>query len=352
MINKLVLDSSKFFEKIGKAVIFHDFDLDGCCSAAIIARIIKEKFNQFPKIVANYHHFGIFKKIEKEKNFDTLIFCDIPELNEKKIDKIGKKKRVLIIDHHSPLHFKNATYCNPRTLKRNIYIPTTYLAYKIAKFLKIKVPAWIVVCGVLADKGIKECKNVLKELKKENPELINKIKFDEEFLFEKTKIGKVTKFLSNQTFYLFENSNLIAKKLAIEDSYEKILKDKKLKKIDKKVKNEVKSLLKEFKKKRIVCGKFIYFEIKTPIRIKSLIANLLSRKFKNKIIVIGQKFGRNLELSFRGSKQIKIDLNEFCEKASKIVPTFSGGGHEKACGARMKYLKKEKLLEFLKNYRI
>jgi len=340
---RVVKPAIKFFEDIkGNCLIIHDYDTDGCCSAAIIARILRNKKIKY-KLFSSYHQFSINKRFLK--NFDNLIFCDIPEIDKKLIENL-KNKKILIIDHHKPIKYKNAIYCNPRVFKKDIYIPTTFLTYKIAESLKIEIPTWIAACGILADKGVKNCKEVFNKLRKER--MLKKAIYDENYLFDKTKIGKITKFISSLTFYYWKNSSIVSKELAIEDSYKSFLKNKKFIKAFNFIENEKRRIFEEFKKKRIKINDFIFFEFKSKINLKSLIATLLARRYKDKVLLVGQKFGKYLDVSLREGEKCEYDLRKLIEKMKKFIPKLVGGGHERAAAFKMNYKQKDELLNFLK----
>jgi nanoRNase/pAp phosphatase (c-di-AMP/oligoRNAs hydrolase) len=109
------------------------------------------------------------------------------------------------------------------------------------------------------------------------------------------------------------------------------------------VEKEFKKLVANFNKKRkLVKKNIIFYEIPSKLAIKSSLAGYLVQFCKDEVLVIAQKFGDHIDVSFRRGENVKTDLNKMAKKAVKGIPDSQGGGHEAASGARIpaKYIAK------------
>jgi oligoribonuclease NrnB/cAMP/cGMP phosphodiesterase (DHH superfamily) len=209
--------------------------------------------------------------------------------------------------------------------------------------------AWIAAVGVLTDHGVSNATDLFDFVKKNLNHLIGDTKIDENELFAHSFLGTLAKILDSARIVEGrKGSQMTANFLAESKSYEDIFNDESADKCpllywSEAVKREFKRLVADFNKKRkLLKGKIIYYEIPSSMSIKSSLAGYLTQFYKDKILVIAQKFGNNLDISFRRGDKVKTDLNKMARKAIHGISDSEGGGHESAAGARIpvKYIAK------------
>lgn len=151
-------------EKLGSgkeiAVLF-DADADGASAAALLVIYLMKKTGNYPnKLISCFH--DVDTKLEDVK--DCLIF--ILDTTPKRYDS----SNFIVIDHHMIKHkMKEALFFNPREKDPQLYLPTSYLVYKI---LDMPVDAsWIATIGIKADKAEEQCKDLLNKAYRAFPEL-------------------------------------------------------------------------------------------------------------------------------------------------------------------------------------
>ncbi|OYT42070.1 MAG: hypothetical protein B6U78_02205 [Candidatus Aenigmarchaeota archaeon ex4484_224] len=321
-----------FLKKVkGNCLIVHDSDCDGICSASIFLKIFKKM--KIKAKVLNKERINE-KIIEK---FDCLIFLDIPRIEESVIEKI-KKKKVLIVDHHFPVRYpKKFVYINPRIYEKNAYIPTSCLSYVIGKeFLEKNEICWLGLVGTICDKGEKNCKWIRKDCKK----------IDEYIYVFANVVNSCRIFNEN-------NSSFVAKVLAKSQNYIEILKGNKKEhlKILKwyfESQREIEKILKNFEKEKIEKNGYVFFEVKSKLFFKSTIASILAEKIKKKVLVVFQERNGKIEISLRRGKGCRKNLLKIVEKVLKKVKG-SGGGHPQAAGLKIEKINRKKLIEIFMN---
>jgi single-stranded DNA-specific DHH superfamily exonuclease len=339
----------KFFKNInGNLAIAFGHDCDSIASASIIYKLTK-KLKLKPKLVVSLHNFEIDEKTEKSlKNFENIVIVDIGDTPEERINKIASFKNLLIIDHHIPKNY-NCYYVNPRLYNKNVYMPTSYIAWLIYKeFFDDNEILWIASFGTLGDFGAKNNKDLFKLLKKKNPELIGDCKIEDRELFEKSLTGKIAKMVDScRIFEGIEGVKYVTNLIARSKSYEELLKDKKINQIYQKLERAFKNELKKLEKRKIEIGEFLVYEIKSKLNLKSSLASYLPKVFPNKIIFVAQKSEEGYyEVSVRRGINRKVNLAKLVEEISRNIKA-KGGGHPTAAGMRVDDLKE--LIEFLKN---
>lgn len=149
----------KFLGKISpsdRLVLMYDTDVDGICAATITLMGLKKLGIKISRTFAG-NCYEIGKMLMKMK-FDRAIVLDAA------IDRVPAKKHVLILDHH-PTNDLNSGYVvhiNPRLEMLDIYQPATYVAYKFfSSFLDIKGMEWVAVLGTVGDYAYRDCRDVL-----------------------------------------------------------------------------------------------------------------------------------------------------------------------------------------------
>jgi|GEM_PF-2301023 single-stranded DNA-specific DHH superfamily exonuclease len=339
LIEKTLKPALEFFkeiENLKKGLIICGHDLDTICSTVILLDLLK-KLKKDVKFYVSKFNFKVSKDcinhIKKTKPQFVLI-PDVSTIEVEDLNELIKFSKVLIIDHHEVKeYYKKVFYSNPRIFDKDIYIPVSYLCYKLyQKFFESEKIAIIAGIGTLSDRGIECCLDLYKKLKK--------LKWIESL--ETIYTSKLFLAIKILAYFLIESKNFkfCVKFLLRNKNLEIIFKHPKILPSFEKIKKEVKRLLEEFERKKVEIGEFKIFKIESKYRLASLIANLLAKKEKGAVIVY-QKEGKYWKASLRKNES-KIDLNEFVKLIAKRIRA-EGGGHPVA--AAISKIRSEK--EFL-----
>ncbi|HDJ96727.1 MAG TPA: DHH family phosphoesterase, partial [Candidatus Aenigmarchaeota archaeon] len=143
-----------------KIAILFDADADGASATALLVIYLMEKTGRYPdKLIPCFH--DVDTKISGLDDYLIFVLDTAP----KKFDS----KNMIVIDHHMIKHkLKNGLFFNPREKDPDLYLPTSYLVYKIFN-MPIEA-SWIAAIGIKADKAEKQCEDVLKKAYKTFPE--------------------------------------------------------------------------------------------------------------------------------------------------------------------------------------
>jgi len=324
--------------KIKNALLIHDEDCDGISSASILAKLLRKKDIEIEFLAG---HAG--EDIKISRKFDFYFILDIPDLKL-------KTKNYAILDHHLPTKV-NVPYFNPRCIDKEAYIPVSCFVYEAYKeIVKKRDACWLAGIGILGDFAIKSCKYVLKEIKKEFPELISG--FSRELLFEKSLLGTLTKIINSSRIVAGKRgASMAASFLSKINDWKEVFKFKKkesklLLKWYFKYIEEMEKILKVFEKEKLENEKFVFFLAESKYNLRSTLASYLTKFYKGKVILIGQTIGKFIHFSAR-CEGCRINLVKFIEKLKKSV-NAEGGGHRQAAGFRIREDKLNDLLSILK----
>lgn len=357
IIEETIYPAVEFIRKMkskDKVAIIHGHDNDSICSAAILYKLLKNVKVEIKFVVSGLNSSVTEDALEKIKKIkpDYVIIVDISEVNVDIMTELRNISQVMIVDHHVPKGYVKITYVNPRVFDKEIYIPATYLCYKIfEQFYDTKEILWIAGVGTLSDMGLKNCNDLFESIKLENKELVENNENIDEVLFDNSLLGKLAKiFDSARVVNSVEGSVAALNVLIKAENHQDVLKGKYgakdlLKWYDISEK-EFNRLVKDFEKKKKRIKKIIMYEIKLKYNMKSSLATYLARKMINEVLVIYQKSGKYVDVSFRRGKVCIVDLNQLASNSVKNIPDSNGGGHIQAAGCRFpaKYLNK-----FLRN---
>jgi len=346
IVKKTVRPAVEFIKKIDKkkVVILHHDDSDGCCSGAILALTVKKISGTLPKMFATEQNANLTLKVVKEvmrEKPDLVILTDIPSMPIKLLKKMNKKGKLLIIDHHPYEKYANAVYCNP-IIYKNIYLPASYLAYRIYKSLTgANDICWIAGAGVIGDFGAKNCIDLLKEIKNNYYDLINETELENKILFENSMLGALAKIIESARIAKGKGGAEFVSKILIKSDFKEILNGST---------KEIRVLLnwydstnKEFKKlvdgynknKKQIKENIVYYPINSKYNIRSSIGAHLMKFLSKEILVIGQRNGNFIDLSLRRGKKIEVDLGHLTKEIIKNIPGADGGGHTEAAAAKI-----------------
>jgi single-stranded DNA-specific DHH superfamily exonuclease len=326
-----------------KAAIVHGHDNDSICSAAIIYKLLKVVHKIESKLLASGLNSAVtedvLENIKKIKP-DYVIIVDISDVNVNIMTELRNISQVMIIDHHVPKGYVKITYINPRVFDKEIYIPATYLCYRIySEFLEPEEILWIAGIGTLSDMGLKYCNDLFENIKLENKELVGNNENIDELLFDNSLLGKLAKiFDSARVVNGVEGSVAALNTLIKTRNYQEILNGrsgaKNLLEWFVIAEKEFNRLVKDFEKKKKLIKKLVLYEVKSRYNMKSPLATYLSRKLTNEVLVIYQKSGKYIDVSFRRGKVCIVDLNQLAGSSVKNIPNSNGGGHIQAAGCR------------------
>mgnify|MGYP000064704980 CR=1 FL=1 len=299
-VEKIVESSVKFMENVeGKIAIVHDDDADGICSASLIGRLLEKRKVKFKMFSAEWNKSLSLKVVREVKKYraDFVIILDIPDIDENLLRKLENFSRIMIIDHHMPRKY-NVLYVNPRVYDLSLYIPTSYLCFKILEhFYEDKDSLWICAAGCLVDYSIRACKDVMKRIKKEFKELVD-CRMKEDELMEKSRLGLIVKIVSSSSVLKGRKGAEYMSSFLVKADLREFWENKKILKWFEEVEKEKERIIRRFERSAKEFKNFMYFGFKSRLRLKSIIASILSRKFKNKIIIVGQE-NKKIKLSIR-----------------------------------------------------
>lgn len=337
-LNELYEKAGIFLKKIkpnDRVVIVYHKDVDGLCSAVILSKVIQQITGKEPTILPRKGEGVTIDENTKKEVLSFLpsviITTDLQvDTDYKKVIELQKisKAKFMIIDHHPVIyHFKkNILQINPRLFFKEIYLPASYLAYKIAKLLvQTKNLAWIAALGIIGDLGEKNCSDVLEEID------------------EKTKklLYKADLLLSSARFVEKEKSyNFLKNLLKNSKDPKNIVKNKKLIKLKKIADKEIKKLLKEFERKKEKIGKSAFFFcFRSKFDVGSALSKSIQERHPNKTIIVVQKKPKKMKIY---AKSYRVDSAELLRRALKDIGV--AGGHPVAAGgdADIKFFEKFK----------
>jgi len=343
----------------GKTVLVYDTDGDGIGAAVIVAKTLKTLFNKFPVAIPSSHDESyinekLYKEILKQKP-KFIITLDMPTDEVLTyVLKLAKKSKLLVIDHHQ-IHndlnkFENIIYINPIFLKTKMP-PYKYCVSKIvydlcSKTINIENLDWLAGVGIINDLCGEEWKEFLDEIYEKYPELKGK----ELYSFD-NKLGYIAHLVSSG-YYFGNKYRKLGYKVCLEASSPldlikaKTSFSKQLKKLYEKVENEIKKIMKNWKKDAeiIESKKLIFLRLKTKMLIQSPISTKISLEKPDYTIVVINTSGKKAYISLR-RRDRKVDCGKLAGKVVKGLKNSNGGGHIPAAGANI--LKKD--LEEFKN---
>jgi len=339
LTQKQIEEIKEHLNQAQNPLFFFDNDSDGFCAFLLLQRYCGKgkgvAIKSFPELTEEY-----FRKVH-ELNADYIFILDKPLVSEEFFLKARQLNiPVVCIDHHEIDKNKIpefVNYYNPILNSPSKNEPTTYLCYQVSNN---KNDLWIAIAGCISDSFFPE---FYSEFKENYPDLA----IDSKNAFEiryKSQIGKITNLFS---FALKDRTtnvvNMIKFLMKVKTPYE-VLEEKKenytMHQRFKEINSKYQNLLERAKKISGNSERFLFFQYSGDLSISSDLANELMFLFPEKIIVVVFVSGIKANISARGENAREIIL-----KAIKGFEDATGGGHEKAVGAKIKL---EDLEEFKK----
>ncbi|VVB78339.1 DHHA1 domain protein [uncultured archaeon] len=325
---KQIEEIREHLEKAQNPLFFFDNDNDGLTSYLLLSRFIGRGkgviIRSFPELNPSY-----YRKVLELKS-DYIFILDKPAVSKEFLEKAKKDNiPVVWIDHHQvdPPEDSDVYYYNP-FLNDKTNEPVSYLSYKIANR---KEDAWLAVIGNISDCYIPdfypEFYKTYPDLAKESP----KSAFD---LLYKSEIGRIARILDFSLKDTLTNvvsmTKFMMKASGPMDILEENLKTKQILKRYNEINSKYQALME--KARELAGKKLIYFQYGGNLSLSGNLANQLIYEYPDKTaIVVVYINGDIANISLRGKGNIrKLTLD-----ALSGIEGASGGGHEKATGAKM-----------------
>ena len=334
-----IKEIKEHLNKAQNPIFFFDNDSDGLCSFLLLQRYCGKgkgvAIKSFPDLTVNY-----FRKVH-ELNADYIFILDKPIVSEEFFEKTEQFNiPVVWIDHHD-IGIKIpdfVNYYNP-SLNKSKSCPTTYLCYQVSEK---KDDLWIAVVGSISDRFMPD---FYSEFRKKYPDL----SVDSKDAFEvryRSQIGKIVKILS---FALKDRTTNVVNMMkflmnartpyeVLEESKENYTMHQRFNQINSKYQRLIEkasqrfaSFPREKASKSNDSKNLLFFQYSGDLSISSDLANELTYKFPEKIVVVAYTSGIKANISARGKDVRKIIL-----KAIEGFEDSTGGGHEEAVGAKIK----------------
>lgn len=349
VVDSVVGPAVKFIGGIGpgdKVVVACGHDNDSICSAAVVYRMVRDVRGAAAEIFCTKDNFALSEEdMEKisAKDPTHVIVVDISHASSDAVVKSLASRKSLFIDHHQPVKMPGVVYCNPREFERKIYMPVSYIVFKMyERAADPEDVAWIAGVGVLSDHAVSVAGDLFDMIKKTSPRLIGGTNLKEEDLFSYSMIGSVAKVLDSARIVEGRAGAVVAARcLSKAKSYQEIMNASggdaaRLVEWSDAVKKEFKRLVADFNRKRkLIKGNIIFYEIPSKLKIKSSLSGYLVQFYSDNVLIVAQKVGQSFDVSFRRGERCKTDLNKMAKSAIRGIPESDGGGHEAASGARI-----------------
>jgi len=311
-------------------IFFFDNDADGLCSFLLLRRYIDRgkgvPVRSYPGLTGEF-----FRKVN-ELNADYIFILDKPIVNKDFFEEADKNNiPVVWIDHHE-IDKENipsfVNYYNPLFNKPKNNEPVTFLCYQISQR---KEDLWLNIAGCIADGFVPEDYSDFRE-KYPDLSIDSKNAFN---IFYQSDIGKIARIfgfgLKDRTTNVINMIKFLIKvknpNEILEENSRNFSMHKRFEQIEKKYKKFLEKAMVLEKKS----DKIFFFQYSGDLSISSDLANELSYRFPEKIIVVIYVTGVKANISIRGKK-----IREFVLKAIEKLEGSRGGGHEDAVGAQIK----------------
>lgn len=317
-----------FLNTNGKKILLYHNDPDGICSATILLKFFPG-FETIPRPGPRISDDFLEQLVEKKPGL--VLFLDTPvDQEEKRIKRLQKKTgcKIMIIDHHiyeKNLDSEEILHINPRFRNKKAYIPTAYMIYRILERMgfDVKESCWIAAMGIIGDYAFENCKDLLKECKKEYPYLIEKHPLD-------SKLSVGADMISYSVIIKGAKGAGESLKVLLKSmDYEEFARNKKLQRWKEDMKREFDFIVKDAEKEEYPKIGLIIYNIKTRFNITSLVATHFSEKYPNKIVIVRKLLKDGWKLCLRNQSG-RVNLGKVVKK--RVRGIGSGGGHEKAAG--------------------
>lgn len=334
-----------FLKSLTEPCMIYHADSDGLCSAVLVARFLGKEGIKTSFISPNDGPgIEVSKQLMEEISSSTsAVFLDFQVDSLGIIEKL-KCEKVFVLDHHIPakdLNEANVLHMNSRFDHPDSYFPTSYLAYHLL-LPESKGLEWISLVGITGDRGFGECKDVMKKVREQYPELLPSLGYDDVLkgafgvISELIESAKAVKGLEGirRAFPVFLEAN---EPRGVMDSF--------LMRWREDFRNELSRLEADFEESAEhykPTDSYVYF-IGSKYHISSFLSNVLADRYPGAVIFIIKK-GGGLKVSAR-CQSGRVNVAKLLEEVSRGIGR--GGGHPKAAGAYIP-LKEDEFLNRLR----
>lgn len=333
LTQKQILEVREHLEKAQNPLFFFDNDNDGLMSFLLLQRFIERgkgiAIKSFPNLNESY-----YKRVEELKP-DYIFILDKPLVSEGFLEKAGQNNIPIVwIDHHQIpkeefdnllTKFSLVSYYNP-FYNDKTNEPVSYLCYKIANK---KEDLWLAIIGCISDCSLpdfySDFEKKYPELSKKNPKSPFDLLFDSE-------IGHIARILDFSLKDTVTNVvNMIKFMIKVKEPVDILEENSKTKQILTRY-EQINSKYQELMEKARKQAKknIVYFQYGGALSLSANLANQLSYEFADRVIVVVYLKGDLANVSVRGENALKLTLESI-----KDIEGATGGGHEKATGAKM-----------------
>ena len=333
LTQKQVDEIREHLDKAQNPLFFFDNDNDGLISFLLLQRFIERGKGVVVKggkgLGENY-----FRKIN-ELNPDYVFILDVPMVEKEFLKKVNEKGLPVVwIDHHnvdcekfneSLEGYPSLNYYNPfQNDKTNE--PVSYLSYKITGNKK---DLWLALIGCISDYYMPDFYDKFQEKYQELGIKNPKNPFDILYNSEIGKIAQILDFsLKDTTTNVVSMMKFMMKVQEPIDILQENSKTKQILQRYEELNTHYQKLLEKARKQ--TDGKLIYFQYGGDLSLSYNLSNRLKYDFPGKFIVVVYINNDIANISIRGDNARDVTL-----EAIKDIEGASGGGHEKATGARM-----------------
>lgn len=335
LTQKQILEIREHLEKAQNPIFFFDNDADGLCSFLLLQRFIGRGKGVAMKSADSGNYF---RKVQELKA-DYIFILDKPVVSEDFFQRVREFNLPIVwIDHHfndNPIP-DFVDYYNPMLNKGKTNEPVSELCYRIANR---KEDIWISVAGCIADHFIPD---FYSEFKEKYPDLwIDSENVKE--IYYKSLIGKIGRLfnsgLKDKTTNVVKMLKFLMKVKSPYEVLEESKFNREMYEKFKEITEKSEKILNKFEDKK---GGVLFFQYGGDMSISEDLANRMRFEFPDKTVVVAYVKEAYVNISIRGE-----NVREIVLEVIKDLDGATGGGHEKAAGAR---IRKEDLDRFKERF--
>jgi len=314
-------------EKYSNIAVIYDFDVDGCCSAALLWRFLTSA-NTNATFYPNTRSFqSITIERIKKQNPDKIIVVD--HVPDDDLTAVLKNYNTTVLDHHR--HEKHLEVLDYITVAD--YGTSHSMGYFVYNALKHKLrdSEWLAKLSLFWDKGLEGTEFYEEDIYKN--ELEKYLPFNLVVCLTQVKGSEKILEILNQSTSLDE----ALEKVNVLEDY------KRAKKI---FGDELQEIT--FSKRTFQDIKLNIYWVKTQFKHMRVYVDYITYSKEGTNVFIINEITQ-FKFSFRSS--FEVDLVKMLRSLNEKFKNFSGGGHSKACGAVLRGEQVEEVLdEFINIY--
>ena len=306
--------------KFTNIAVIYDFDIDGCTAAALLWRFFKINgaTAQFYATTRGFQNVTM-DRIRKQDP-DKIVTVD--HLPNEELTSFLKSYNTTVLDHHQhEKHLEQVDYVTAHDY--GIGGSMGYVVYKALQ-QDLKDVDWIVKLSLFWDKVLEDTEFYYDGIYQKEIETYMPFNL----------VSSLTQVKGAEKIFEVINSSS-----SLEEAREKVMQLEDYRRAKDTFDAELKEI--KFTKKSFPDIKLDVFWIKTKFKHMRVYVDYITyQKTGTSVFII------NEETQFKFSFRTSLDINfvQIIRELNKQFPTFSGGGHAKACGAALKGEQVEELL--------